>query len=209
MDTTLEVIRLYHTAIHIAVLHNVGIPVACAFGSKEWIELYNSFYAAFDELSINIRTYILESDQGSALKSVGRRPPRHLFCLRLVLPNLVETCGRFAGLIGNLIRAGAQQELNLLVGLVVHTGEMCYEDPDRIRWRQMSMLERVGRNMPSTSHTIEGMNGHINEYICRRDTFWASHHRLTGAIKAKYEFRKFDRRTGPGPSLGLRGANDR
>jgi hypothetical protein len=54
MDTTFEVIRLYHTAILIAVSHNVGIPLACAFRPKESIELYDSFYTAFDDLGINI-----------------------------------------------------------------------------------------------------------------------------------------------------------
>jgi hypothetical protein len=238
MDTTFEVIRLYHTAILIAVSHNVGIPLAYAFGPKESIELYDSFYTAFDDLGINLRTYILESDQGSALKSVGTRHPRHLFCLRHVLKSLqTNGCGRFGCLVGNLIRARAQKELNLLVelytpdfnqvcqqggvekeqllralkkvGLVMHNGEIRCEDPEGIRWSQVSMLERIGTNMPSTSNTIECMNGHLNGKTPRHNCFWGSQHRLAETFthkidnftlcvihNAKYEFRKVDRRAG-------------
>jgi hypothetical protein len=68
-------------------------------------------------LGSNIWTYILESDQGSALKSVGTRHPHHLFCSRHLLHSLLAKCGRFACLVGILIRARAQKELNLLVEL--------------------------------------------------------------------------------------------
>jgi hypothetical protein len=235
MDTTFKVIRIYHTAILIAVSHNVGIPLAYAFGPKESIELYDSFYTAFDVFDINIRAYILESDQGSALKSVGTRHPRHIFCLRHVLKSLQKGCGRFASLVGNLIRARAAIELNLLVeiytpdfnqvcehegpekdqllrclkkvGLVMHDGQICCEDEEAIRWRQVSMLARVDTNMPSTSNTIECMNGHLNENTPRNNAFWPSQGRLVAIFthkienfthcvihNAKYEFRKVDRR---------------
>jgi hypothetical protein len=89
----------------------------------------------------------------------------------------------------------------------MHNGEICYEEPDGIRWRQVSMLERLGPNMPPTSNTIACMNGHVNEDTPCDNTFWASQHRPTGAItqkidnfthcaidNAEYEFRKVDRR---------------
>jgi hypothetical protein len=90
---------------------------------------------------------------------------------------------------------------------VTHSGEICCEDPDGIRWRQVSILERVGTNMPSTSDTIECMNGHLNEDTLRHNTFWVSQHRWTEAMAQKignfthcvihnteYEFRKVGRR---------------
>jgi hypothetical protein len=115
MDTTFKVLRLYYTAILVAVSHNVGIPLAFSFGSHENIALYDSFYTAFSSLGIDLRQYILESDQGSALKSVGQRHPRHLFCVHHVLKSLDKTCGRFAPLVGNLLRARSQKELDLLI----------------------------------------------------------------------------------------------
>jgi hypothetical protein len=116
MDTTFTVMRQYRAAILMAVSHNVGIPLALSFGYKEDFALYNSFYMAFDSLGIDIRTYILESDQGPALKRVGQRHPRHLFCLRHVLKTLNEKkCGRFGSLVGNLLRVRTQKELDLLM----------------------------------------------------------------------------------------------
>jgi hypothetical protein len=79
MDTTFTVMRQDHAAILMAVSHNVGIPLALSFGYKEDVALDDSFYTAFDSLGVNIRKYILESDQGAALRRVGRRDPRHLW----------------------------------------------------------------------------------------------------------------------------------
>jgi hypothetical protein len=87
MDTTFTGIRQYRAAILMAVSHNVGIPLALSFGPKEDVVLYNSFYTAFDELGINIRKYIFESDEGSALQHVGQRHPLHLFLLASCFEN--------------------------------------------------------------------------------------------------------------------------
>jgi hypothetical protein len=215
MDTTFKVIRRYHTAILMGVSHNVGIPLAVSFGPNESIELYDTFYTAFDSLNIDLRIYILESDQGSALKAVGTRHTRHLFCLRHVLKSLENKCGRFASLVGNLIRARSRKELDVLielytpdwaevcqnaaeeekqlrrclakVGLVMRDGTLCYEDAERTRWKQVSMLERVGTHMPTTSNTIECTNGHLNGDTPRHNTFWGSLHRIAGIFSVKIE----------------------
>jgi hypothetical protein len=217
MDTTFRVMSQYYTAILVAVSHNVGIPLAISFGSSESIELYDTFYRVFEtEFGIKLDKYILESDQGPALRAVGARHPRHLFCLRNVLKTLhAKNCGRFASLVGNLISARSTKELNLLqklyapdftevcaeggpqmaqlvrclkkVGLQFINGDFVYTDPFKTRWNQVSMLARVGTRMPSTSNTIESLNGRLNGRTPRYNCFWGSMHRLREAIMKKTE----------------------
>jgi hypothetical protein len=103
MATTFMVMRQYRAAILMAVSHNVGIPLALSFGPKEDIALYDLLYMAFDSLGVNIRRYILESDQGPALRRVGQRRPRHRFCLRHVLQTVDQKCRRFGSLVANLL----------------------------------------------------------------------------------------------------------
>jgi hypothetical protein len=200
MDTTFRVIRLYHTAVLVAVSHNVGIPLAIAFGAQETVALYQRFYTFFDKVQINLRTYILESDQGRALISIGADHPRHLFCLHHVLRSLSDGCGRFAPLVGNLIRARSQKELDvffedytpdflqvceaggtekkqldrclLKVGLAMGPDSIVIADDTR--WSQVSMLKRIGTNMPSTTNTIESLNGHMNDTTPRNNTLWGA-----------------------------------
>jgi hypothetical protein len=208
LDTTFKVMSRYHTAILIAVFHNVGIPLAFSFGPRESFELYDRFYTVFqEEFQIDLTQYILESDQGSALKKVGARHPRHLFCLRHVLKSLHDkACGPFGSLVGNLISARSQKELRLFlkiytpdfrevyaqngtekgqlarclkkVGLLFDGTSVQYPEPGRTRWRQVSMLERTDTRMPTTSNTIECLNGHLNGKTPRHNQFWGSLHRL-------------------------------
>jgi hypothetical protein len=215
MDTPFTVIRLYHTAVLVAISHKVGIPLAIAFGRKESILLYDKFYAFFDNIGINLRGYILESDQGSALISIGKRHPRHLFCLHHVLKSLSRKgkCGRFARLVGNMISARSEAELNVFkeeyipdflqvcethgpeeaqlklrlgkVGLGMTPDGL--EVADQQRWSQVSMLERVGTTMPSTTNTIECLNGHMNEATPRNNTFWGSLHRIAWIFTRKID----------------------
>jgi hypothetical protein len=89
LDTTFEMIRQYHTAILLAIIQNVGLPLGFAFGPQESIDLYNHFYTTLrDELGIDLTRYALFSGQGAALKAIGRRHPLHLFCLRHLLQAL-------------------------------------------------------------------------------------------------------------------------
>jgi hypothetical protein len=74
LDTTFKVIRQHHTAILLFIIHNVGLPLAFAFGPQESINLYDHFYTTFrDERGIDLTRYVLLSDQGAALEAVGRR----------------------------------------------------------------------------------------------------------------------------------------
>jgi hypothetical protein len=54
MDITFAVMHQYRAAILMAVPRSVGIPLALSFGPEQNVELYNSFYMAFDSLGINI-----------------------------------------------------------------------------------------------------------------------------------------------------------
>jgi hypothetical protein len=145
MDTTFKVIRRYHLAILVAVWHNVGIPLAVSFGPRENIELYDRFYTVFQErFQIDLTRYTLESDQGAALKAVGARHLRHLFCLRHVLKTLHKDGGRFASLVGNLISARTKKDLGLLVTL--YTPEFTtVMQAGGVEWDQLrKCLDKVG-----------------------------------------------------------------
>jgi hypothetical protein len=63
LDTTFKMIRQYHTAILLAVIHNVGLPLDFSFGPQESIGLYDHFYTTVrDELGIDLTRYALLSD---------------------------------------------------------------------------------------------------------------------------------------------------
>jgi hypothetical protein len=71
LDTTFKVIRQYHTAILLAITHNVGLPLGFSFRLQESVDLYGHFYTTFrDERGINLTRDIILSDQGVALKVI-------------------------------------------------------------------------------------------------------------------------------------------
>jgi hypothetical protein len=103
MDMTFRVMRQYHTAVLIAVIRVVGIPLAFSFGPQESIELYDRFSTVFrDEIGIDLTPYILLSDQGAALKSIGRRHPLHRCGLRHILKTFAKF--NYGRPVGNLVR---------------------------------------------------------------------------------------------------------
>jgi hypothetical protein len=54
LDTTFKMIRQYHTAILLAIVQNVGLPLGFSIGPQKSIDLYDHFYRAFrDELGID------------------------------------------------------------------------------------------------------------------------------------------------------------
>jgi hypothetical protein len=116
LDTTFKVIRQYHTAILLAIIHNVGLPLGFAFGPQESIDLYDYFYTTFrNELGIDLTRYILLSDQGAALKVIGRRHLLHLFCLRHLLQALNKY--KHGQAIGNIVKAHGRKEFEVLCRL--------------------------------------------------------------------------------------------
>jgi hypothetical protein len=210
LDTTFTVMQAFVTAVLMAVLCNVGIPLGFAFDTSETVALYRSFYALFEsEFNVKLTDYILESDQGPALKSVGAEHPKHLFCLRHVLVSLKGDCVTFQ--VGNLLKCRSQKELDTLwelyeaefrnmirengdaaaqlvrclrqVGLGFTGGRL--QVTDEVRWGQVSMMGRNGTRMPATTNAIESFNGYLNAGTPRFNTFWASMHRLADLVEHK------------------------
>jgi hypothetical protein len=192
------------------LIHNVLFPLAFSFGPRECIELYDRFYTAFrDELNVDLSQYILLSDQGAALKVIGRRHPRHLFCLRHLLQGLRKY--KHGQAIGNLVKVRGQKEFDVLcnlyarrfhalwatggtelndlsacmktVGLKFLDGSIQIVNLDR--WGQVSMLERRGTRMPATSNAIESLKGHLNRVTPRSNRLWGSLIRLADACLRK------------------------
>jgi hypothetical protein len=113
LDTTFKMIRQYHTAILLTIIHNVGLPLCFAFGPHESIDLYDHFYTTFrDELGIDLTICALLSDQGAALNAIGRRHPLHLFCLL----HLLQTLNKYkhGQTIGNIVKACGRKEYEVL-----------------------------------------------------------------------------------------------
>jgi hypothetical protein len=72
--TTWHVLRQYVTALVMAVYCNVGVPVGFSFGVAETVELCQQQYTAFAELfAIDMRQYVIKSDQDSALRALCAR----------------------------------------------------------------------------------------------------------------------------------------
>jgi hypothetical protein len=118
LDTTFNVIRQYHTAILLAIIHHVGLPLGFAFGLQESIDLYDHFYTTFrHKLGIDLTRYVLLSDQGAALKAIVRRHRLHLFCLRHLLQALNQY--NHAQAIGNIVKTRGRKEFEVLCRLYV------------------------------------------------------------------------------------------
>jgi hypothetical protein len=103
MDTTWKVLRLYVTSIFMCSICNVGILVAIAFGSTETKELYQIFYdTLMSAFHIDLSVFIVESDQGSALKLICQsHHGTYLVCLRHLLVSLKTR--EFSCELGNLV----------------------------------------------------------------------------------------------------------
>jgi hypothetical protein len=172
LDTMFKVIRQCHTAILLAIIHIVGLPLGFAFGPRESIDLYDHFYTTFrDELGIDLTRNVLLSDQGVALKAIGRRHSLHLFCLSHLLQALNKY--KHGQAIGNIVKARGRKEFEVSCRLyarhfriIFTTGDAEWKDlqlymktvrmtfldgqvkiVNHSRWRQVSMLERVGTKM--------------------------------------------------------------
>jgi hypothetical protein len=116
LDAMFKVIRQCHTAILLVSIHNVGLPLSFSFGPHESIDLYDHFYMTVrDELGIDLTRYALLSDQGAALKAIGRRHPLHLFCLRHLLQALNKY--RHGQAIGKIVKAHGRKEFEVLCQL--------------------------------------------------------------------------------------------
>jgi hypothetical protein len=135
LDIMFKVIRQCHTAILLAIIHNVGLPLRFSFGPQESIDLYDHFYTTFrDELGIDFTRQVILSDQRAALKAIERRHPLHLFCLSHLLQALNQY--KHGQAIGNIVKARGRKEFEVLYLLhgrhfriifttAVHNGMIC------------------------------------------------------------------------------------
>jgi hypothetical protein len=138
------------------------------------------------------------SDQGTAIRSVCREHHHEQFlCLRHFLACLKRKAWSEA--IGNLIRCGVSEDFaclcaeheprflqaleagsespvakrlrkllaNVRLGLI--SGHVAVVDG--VKWRALSMIERLTARLPSTSNALESFQGHGNEQTPRRNEF--------------------------------------
>jgi hypothetical protein len=203
LDRTFKVNRQYHTAILLAIIHNAGLPLGFSFGQQELIDLCDHFCTTFrDELGIDLARYILLSEQGTALKAIGKTHLLHLFCLSHLLQALNKY--KHGQAIGNIVKARGRKEFEVLcwlyarhfriiftrgaakwndLQLCMKTVGMAFLDRqvqivNHSRWQQMSMLEPVGSKMPATSNAIESLNRRLNGITPRSNAFLGSLTRL-------------------------------
>ena len=209
MDTTWKVIHKYVTSILMCSSYNVGVSLAFAFGGSEDRDLYNMFIEKFKSIiGIDLTNYYVESDQGSALRSVcDKFKKTHLACLRhfkvslktqkysFIVCNLISCRSKFD--FDNLAKTYAKmlKEINdakdlkqLLtklnkVGLTYKDDEISIENIDV--WNRVSMYSRISTRMPSTTNCLESTHGHLNEDIQRRNPFWPSLFRLVKSINQR------------------------
>jgi hypothetical protein len=115
MDTTWRVIGLYVASILTVAAGNVGIPIALNFGPVENVELYDGFSLIFRSLfNLDLSTYVVESDQGSALGSIcAKYGNQHTMCLRHLPVSLGR--GPFAHEIGNLVKCRSRLDFDKLM----------------------------------------------------------------------------------------------
>jgi hypothetical protein len=213
MDTTWTVMRLYVTAILVGISRNTAIPLAFSFGPSETAQLYRHFYQTFQRrYGISIGQFIVESDQGAALKAICKENQNaHRVCLRHFLARLKDPY--FSVYIAELVRARTVGEFNMIresyfkflqsairgnpdlrqaaerefrkAGLAFNDQEIFIADPQR--WAEFSMLTRIDERIPPTTNSIESINGHLNEVTPRRNTFWGSMCRLASMIEKSIE----------------------
>ena len=209
MDTTWRVINKYVTSILMVTSYNVGIPIAFAFGESEDKKLYSLFIKEFNErLNIDLKQYVVESDQGTALKAVCDTFQKiHLACLRHFLVSLGSH--PFSYQIGKLISCRNDFELDTLIAhynscfkkiedekmlkdlrkVLTKIGMSFDENGLHIsnltQWKKISVKERISLRMPSTTNALESTHGHINAKLPRRNEFWFSLHRLVVHLTSK------------------------
>ena len=208
MDTTWKIVSKYVTSILMTCVRNVGIPVAFTFGASEDKHLYQNFVDKFQtEYHINLKKFIVESDQGSALRAICDEFKEHIACLLHFLVSLRTL--PFSYQVGQLVTCKCTKDLSVLleqyakdfseitddvikkqmnkalqkIGMQFENGVIMINNENR--WKKVSMLERVKMRMPSTTNTLEATHGHLNGMTPRRNEFWQSLGRVTKALLKK------------------------
>lgn len=110
VDTTWRLIPNYVTSILMASVNNIGIPLSFAFGVGETKSLYNLHIDTFKSiLDIDLCSYVIESDQGTAIESVCKeRNIEHIYCLRHFLVSLKYN--EFSHAVGILLKCVSETD---------------------------------------------------------------------------------------------------
>lgn len=218
MDVTWKVIAGYKTSILMSSICNVGIPLGFAFGPGETKELYNLFYTTFKSvIDIDLSKYIMESDGGTALKSIiADYNQVHLICHNHYLRNLKTK--EFSHQVGALTSCKCEIDLNILIDLYSQEFSKYLDNEEKMirlqkslqtcgmqfniekhkieitdidQWKAISMKERVDFKMPSTTNALESSHGHLNALLPRRNDFYTALSRIIDfVIEKTHNFKK-------------------
>jgi hypothetical protein len=129
-----------------AVYCDVGVRLGFSFGIAETVELYQQQYTTFAELfAIDLRQYVVESDQGSALRALcARNGQTQLICLRHFLVSLKFK--EFNVLVGNLVKCRTESEFETLKAL--YEGEFHSVADQKRRGLLFWTLKKAGLTSP-------------------------------------------------------------
>ena len=209
LDTTWKVMTKYVTSILMASCHNTGVGLGFSFGRAEDREIYQNVFEEIAKITeFDFHSQVIESDQGSALRSVcDMFNMTHLSCLRHLLVSIKYT--EFSFFVGLLIRAVSDDDLERAkrftvenaskitderrlkqlqrvlqkIGIIYRDNELHLVDEER--WRRVSMNHRVTYKMPSTTNALECTHGHLNKKVPRNNNFYRSIFRIAKNIQEK------------------------
>ena len=156
MDTTWRVMSKYVASILMCTSHNVGIPTSFTFSGVEDKELYSLFIDFIKkQTDVDISKYCVESDQGTALRSIcDRFIKTHYACLRHFKVGL--KCKTFSYQLGNLISCCSEFEFEEL--RVLYSKVLCEIDDKETMKEIQSTLFKAGLNFNEKE---------VNSYYCK------------------------------------------
>lgn len=200
MDTTWRVIPKYVTSILVAESYGTNIPIAFAFGKVEDTSLYKLFYSEASDRGIDLTHFIVESDQGSALRSACSGHTLHLVCLKHFITSLHKRV--FGYEVESLVKSKTKEDVNVLMTTFSTTfralsaekqkealktlgkagltySDNCIVIHNQDRWAEVSIEQRILlSNMPSTTNSLESIHGHLNDELPRNNNFFGALYRL-------------------------------
>jgi hypothetical protein len=104
LDTTWKVLRVYDTAVIVAVSHGTSIPSGFSFCPVECFKIYETLRGAFLHFGVELSEFIVESDQGSGLvQFCHEHGAAHPFCLHHFLRTVDDPA--FGVFVGYLIKS--------------------------------------------------------------------------------------------------------
>lgn len=212
LDTTWRLFSQYVTSILTACLFNTSLPIAFAWGHGESKALYTFLLNTVEEIiDYDFHNKVFESDQGSSLKGLFKDYSiKHLYCLRHFLSCLKYKDYSYE--LSTLIRCTSEFEFdNSKIVFGKNFNKIIEKNPDELeninkalkkigltfsnklikienqeKWEKVSMLQRIGFQMPSTTNSLEATHGHLNKRTPRRNKFYTAFDRVCKNLDAKY-----------------------